>query len=418
MCITAKRAYTLASVLVISFGTMAHAEEPTWEDLTACQLPNAKMILPGQGSHIARKEGGTVFAFATRTFTPEPDFKEGEFTVAKFIAALKGDIYYAVPEGGCFMVTSGRIADLGKHYLHEFDSKELPRPDIHTSKEDGQDVPGLLTGTQDLTGHCFLLEAKGGKAVLLRILSQDRKKGEAVVQWVHQPDGTRRFAIPKGKIVIDAPTDGHNQSASGTAVNIDVPQWDVREFAKAIQVHRKNRRKIVDLSISLIASKDRDADLSKRHLAAVLLGQLRAVEGAPSLAAHIDDNLAMISLRITVLNSYRCVQSLIDIGIPGAIAAIIQIETDVKSERPKEANQGQWNERMKLRRNLLALVVLKVYGEKLATIMLEDKIAESSDSKVKEAYQKALEAFPRIKNWLPEEKPAATASSDTTVPTK
>lgn len=398
--------FSLTGLLVLAFSLPTKADEPTWEDLTACKLPNAKMILPGQGTALARKEGGTVFAFSTRTFSPELNFKEGGFTVAKFIAALKGDIYYAVPEGGCFMVTSGRIVDLGKHYLHDFDGKELPRPDIVTSKEDGQDVPGLLTGTEELTGHCFLLEAKGGKAVLLRIISQDRKRGESVVQWVFQPDGTRRFTIPKGKIIIDAPTSGGDRSAPGTPVRIDIPQLDMREFGKAARMHLKNRKKLVHLSISLVSSKD--ADLSNRHFAAILLGQLRAVEGAPALAARVDDNLAMVSLRITVSNSYRCVQSLIDIGIPGALAAITQIKSDAKSEQLKEADQRLWNERMELRRNLLALAVLKVYGEELAKIVLEDRIAQTEDSKVKEAYQKALKAFPRIKNWLPEEKTATT----------
>ncbi|MGB3194103.1 MAG: hypothetical protein WBC39_02295, partial [Phycisphaerae bacterium] len=200
---------------------------------------------------------------------------------------------------------------------------------------------------------------------------------------------------------------GDNQPASGTPLRIDIPQLDAREFAKASRVHLENQRKVVDLSISLISSKE--ADLSNRHLAVILLGQLRAVEGAPALAAHVDDNLALRSAEITVSNSYRCVQALIDIGIPGALASMNQIEADAKSEAPKEGDLRLWNDRLESRRNLLALVVLKVYGERLAKIVLEDRIAQTEGPKVKEAYQKALESFPRIRNWLPEEKVATTS---------
>lgn len=414
---TANRSWIVASLLIVSLGTMAHAEEPTWEDLTACKLPNAKMVLPGQGNPLARKEGGTVFAFATRTFTPEPNFKDGEFTVAKFIAALKGDIYYAVPEGGCFMVTSGRIVDLGKHYLHEFDGKELPRPDIHTSKEDGQDVPGLMTGLQDRTGHCFLLETKDGKATLLRIVSQDRKSSEAVVQWVFQPDGSRKFSIPQAQLVARATATQLSGSATPSAAPV-VGALDMHDFAKAIVTHKENRKKLVDLSIALIASEPSDGQLYNRHQACLLLGELRAAEAASTLAARVDDNLALVSSRITVQNSYRCVQALIDIGIPGAQAALKQMAMDAASDPPKGGDTKKWSEKLERRRDLLTLVVLKVYGERLAKVIFEDKIAESDDAKVKEAYQKALEAFPRIKNWLPEEKPATTMPSAATMPAK
>jgi len=412
MCITAKRAYTLASVLVASFGTMAHAEEPTWEDLTACKLPNAKMVLPGQGSPLARKEGGTVFAFATRTFTPEPDFKEGEFTVAKFIAALKGDIYYAVPEGGCFMVASGRIADLGKHYLHEFDSKELPRPDIHTSKEDGQDVPGLVTGIQERTGHCFLLETRDGKAVLLRIVSQDRKSGEALIQWVYQPDGTRLFGIPKS-IPQRIPAAG----TKGVPALPSVRQLDMRDLAAAADVHLANRGQLVELCVTIIPLKTES--LANRNIAVNLVRKMRAVEAAPVLAKEISANLTLQSRRGASLREFPTVDALAEMSIPGATAAIHQLAVDAERDVPAEEKARMvWESDMQLRRELLALVILRVYGEKLAKIVLEDKIAESDVPKVKETYQKALEALPRVKNWLPEEKPTAAAPSATTVPTK
>lgn len=118
-------------------------------------------------------------------------------------------------------------------------------------------------------------------------------------------------------------------------------------------------------------------------------------------------------MEITVENTHGGATALIRIGVPGANAALHQLELDAAKDQPKSSDQRLLNERLSLRRNLFALVVLKVYGEKLAKTVLEDKIAGAADPRVKEAYQKALEAFPRIKNWLPEEKAATTMPAAT-----
>ena len=192
---------------------------------------------------------------------------------------------------------------------------------------------------------------------------------------------------------------------SSIPTGVDVRDF-AKAFAKAAAAHTENRKKLVELGISLISSKD--ANLANRHLAAILLGQLRAVEAAPALAAHVDDNLATKSGEITVDN-YRCVQALIDIGLPGAVAALKQIEIDFGSEAPKGSDVRFWNDRVGQRRNLLALVVLKVYGEKMGKIVMNDKIAQAKEPKVKTAYQEALEAFPRIRNWLPDDMAPTTS---------
>ncbi len=51
---------------------------------------------------------------------------------------------------------------------------------------------------------------------------------------------------------------------------------------------------------------------------------------------------------------------------------------------------------------LPALVILKVYGEELAKVVLKNRIAESEDPEVKQAYRKAVEALGQVKKWLPD----------------
>ncbi len=382
-------------------------KQPSWEDLSQCKLPNGTVVLPSDGTLLARKEG-SIFSFAANKLSPRPEKKGSpEDTVRAIRQAKAGDIMYFTDAGGCFFVISGRITDLGKHYLHEFDGKELPRPKIITGKEDREDVPGLMTGIDALTGHCFILETMDRKYVLLRIVSQDRRKERrARVQWVYQPNGTRVFNVPKSKIQTQAPAVVGRPVQEGKAALSPIMKLDVRDFAKAGDTHKENRKKLVELSLALVASKD--ADIGNRHLACILLGKLRAPEGAPVLAARINEDLSLISTEISVENSYRCVGALIKIGVPGALASMDQMEIDTRSKPPKDGDAREWNFRIQLRRKLLALVVLNVYGEKLGKIVLEDRIAQAKDPKAKAAFQEALEAFPTIKNWLPKEKTPAT----------
>jgi hypothetical protein len=299
--------------------------------------------------------------------------------------------------------------DLGKSYLHEHAGKELPRAKIVTTKEDGQDVPGLVTGISARSGHCFLLETAEGKSVLLRIVSEDRARQHAKVQWVHQPDGTRIFRIPKGPIVTEpAPT--VRRRVRGRPVGLaPVGPVDATSLSAASKAHRGNRKLLVAFCIRALSS--RDADPGVRHFAVGLLATLRAAEAAPVLAANVDADLARLTSRRTVANSYRCVGALVQIGLPGAIAAADQLEADLGAQRPKGYDDSLWNDKKTTRRNLLALVVLKVYGKKLATIVLEDRAAQAKDPKAKAAFRQAVEAFDRIGKWLPDAKPSPGAAA-------
>jgi len=409
-CIRWPSLITAIAAALLAFST-ALGEDADREDLSACKLPNGLSSIPTRVNPRSRSEGD-VFSFSKEKLSPAPPFKKDgrRLTPAEWVALIRkaniGDLQFGTAENGYLFAITGRIVDLGKHYLHEFDGKDLARPGIVPPTEKN-DPHGALEGIGKHNGHSFLVETVNGKYAMLRLISQENE--QATIQWVYQPDGTRRFAIPKGRILAAPRPVAIPRSEEPSKMPFHIDQLDVRDFAKAATAHMENRKKLVEMSIGLLSSKD--TATANRYLACKVLGDIRACEGAAVLARIIDTPLSSgpVRLRVIVPDSYGCVYSLIAIGQPGAKAAIAQIEVDVAGEKPTGELASLWNDRIELRRNLLAFVVLKVYGEKLAKIVMEDEIAQAKDPKVKAAFQQALEAFPQIRNWLPDDKKPATS---------
>jgi len=386
------------------------------EDLSGCKLPHGELVIPDRNT--PEGEVGFILKFSDGTLNPSPLKAEerprsaGE-VLARIAAEKAGDLVYSSRFNGTFVAVSGRASDLGEKFLYELSGIPLQRPQPVQSKKEqsasGEWTSGAIDGIAD--GHCYLIEAADGKFALVRVV---QKRGRlALIQYVYQPDGTRDFAIPKGAIVVEKTNETEARHVDAAQGKVSISAIEMRDYANAVKSHGENREKIVKHSITLISAKG--DDVYSRRMAAIVLGQLRAVDAAGVLAEHVNDDLAMVSLRSTVANSYVCAQSLIDIGIPGARAAMSQMEADAKSELPKGklADVLVWKDRLENRRNLFTLVVLKVYEEKLARIVLEDKMAASDDPKVKEAYRNAIKAFPDIKAWLPDVKQQTTAPAAT-----
>ncbi|NIA20496.1 MAG: hypothetical protein GWP05_00690 [Anaerolineaceae bacterium] len=358
-------------------------------------------VFPSQGSPQSRKVGGTVFSFAKEKFSSQPELSEKEFTVEKFFQELKGDIYYAVPEGGAFVVKSGRIADLGKHYLYEFNGKDPPRPTVIYGKEDGKKTPGLVTGLKKKNGHCYLLETAGGKYALLRIISQDI--WSARIQWVYQPDGKRKFTIPKGEILREERSAGAVRPNEKGPSDLSIMALDFRDFAKAATAHVENRKRFVEFCLKVLGNSR--AQIDNRSLACQSLGTLRVPEAAPTLASLIDKSWGPgwgTGSRVTIRFSYPCLQALIKIGLPGAQAALKQIEVDSLSELPGRERRDIELWRRQERLKMLTIVIVKIYGERLAKVVLEDKIMESKDPRIKAAFEESLKIIPQVRKLFPD----------------
>lgn len=98
--------------------------------------------------------------------------------------------------------------------------------------------------------------------------------------------------------------------------------------------------------------------------------------------------------------TFQCAYTLIVIGVPGAKAALKQMEADAKaSKRPGTSDTDEKVRRdRRLKRHLLVLI--RVHGEKATEQLLKEKAAASKDAKVADAYRRALKAIPEVRDWM------------------
>jgi hypothetical protein len=239
-----------------------------------------------------------------------------------------------------------------------------------------------------------LVETTDQHYALIRVL--ETTAGVAVIQWVYQPDGTKVFQIPRGALVKLTSTSsttaiGTTESAKpavqlragGVIAGVDVT--DDTSFSQAVEKHLTDRKKLVNLLVDLI----QHSDGPSKALAIRTVGELRAPEAAQVLAEQIDwSDKWSTRLEVTIEVSQPCGPALVKIGIPGASAANDEI---AKCKRDTPASLR----RMKL----LTLVVLRVYDETLARVVLADRVAAAKTAEEKGAFEAALSALPEIQGW-------------------
>lgn len=382
---------------------IAVADDARKEDLSACKLPHGELVIPDRNTPEGRS--GYILRLSDGTLNPSP-FKTGEKPksagdfLARIVADKVGDLMYSSLNDGTLIAVSGRAADLGEKFLYELSGASLERPQPAQSKKErsasGEGTPGAVDSVQD--GHCYLVETADGKYALVRLV---QKRGRlALIQFVYQPSGKMEFDIPKSDIT-------KVQTATATPASIvptspiTVP-GNVTDIKSLLAIREQMIAKVI--AIVKEPAKTQQEIMAKSD-AILALGRLRASEAAPILIQDIDfRNSFVLSREASIANRYPAVGALIEIGIPGAKAALGQIGSDTAVVMQNDAAR----ERIDLRRDMLALVILKVYGERLAKIVVEDKIAAAAEPKLKESLQKTIEAFPRVGNWLPEEETATT----------
>ena len=407
-----RRLTTLAFAFVVLTSWAAVIAEPVGfiEDLTKIELPHGVAELPRQRSSTARRLGGCIFRFSDRTFHEIPAQKEkgdksGGNDVFQMVRKDQlGDLTYSSLNDGTFVSWSGRMADLGEGLLFELNGQKLAAPPVVYSVEErsgstGKGYEGCLEHIAE--GHRYIVQTTAGHYALVRLL--EKGKNGTIVQWVLQPDGTRVFTIPRSEPKEytpripdppEAPTaqpDGTGDSAK-TGVkdvpNLQIARVDASDpegFRKAVEQHLDNRESTIKALIAVVETGDGPA----KALATRTLGDLRATEAAPALAAQIDwRDRWNRSSEATIAGTQPCVPGLISIGLPGAQAALDEI-----SRFGDSAAAGQ------RRLKLLSLVVLRVYGQKLANSVLDDKIALANTPEERLAFEKAKLALPDIEGW-------------------
>ncbi len=133
----------------------------------------------------------------------------------------------------------------------------------------------------------------------------------------------------------------------------------------------------------------RQGDGELKAIAVRAVGDLRASEAAPVLAKQIDwfDKWAF-RLEFTIESAYPCTFALVKIGLPGANAALAEIAAS-SGDTPAG----------KYRLKCLALVVLRVYGETLASVVIKDRLSRAKTASERGNYDAALKCLPQIEGW-------------------
>jgi hypothetical protein len=390
-------------------GIGAGAAPVAREDLSACELPHGSLELAEQGSAGALQAGGYIFEFGEEKLLESPWDKANERArsmeeyVRRIRAEKAGDVMYSSLNGGTLMAVSGRIRDLGEHFLYELSGKKLKRPAKVWGTEErdstGKGMPGAIEGVEE--GRCYLVETLEGKFALVRLIEE--KGRSAVVDWVYQPSGKRVFSIPKGKLIEPAP-------AAGSALDDKITPVEAQEFLRiaaikeaqveaAVGVHLSNRKTLIEALVNVI--KAPEESVWAKAVAVRTLGEIRASDAAGLMADVIDVAYPASQVMTdagashafvaesTIFNTFGCVPALVRIGKPGSAACLEAITklTDEEKKRPR-------------REKLLVLVIVRVEGEKFARLLLEDKKASVAKNREQvENLERAIALIDEVKSW-------------------
>lgn len=356
----------LGMVLPTALAGSALAEQPQKEDLSACKLPHAELLLPDRNAPKAAR--GYFLRFSDQTLNPSP-FKSDKQprSIKKFFDRLRsertGDLIYSSLNNGTFVAISGRISDLGSHFLHELSGRQLSRPaPVQSTKERtgaGEATPGAIEGLHD--GHCYLLETVDGKFALVRVV---QKRGRlALIQYVYQPDGSLSFEIPKGGLTKLRPWVKPRPFVPRPPATVPGKVTDVPTLL-AIRA-----KMIVKLIATVKQPAKTPQDIMAKADAIKALGKLRASEAAPMLVQEIEfRNPYALSDATTIAGSLPCVPALQAIGKPGSLAALAAVEK-LRLDGPKDKLT-----KAKFRLKLLVMVIAGVEGREVGEFMIKMKI--------------------------------------------
>lgn len=359
------------------------------EDLTQCRLPHGTTEIHEQGSPAALKAGGEILKIDGGRLAPNPWAREERKpkSMDEFVQRVRkektGDLSYSSLNGGTVVAMSGKMKDLGKHFLYEQGAKELARPDFVWGKEEkdstGKGMPGAIENVE--VGCCYLLETVDGHFALIRILSKQERS--ATVQWILQTNGSTTFDIPKAAVV---PVDGGSAGGdtlmeSGQATSQSKPQSRIvlpairslteQPVGEVTRTHLGNRKALVRGLVECL-EQDRGT-VAERVLAIHTLGEMRAEEGAHVLAERIDFvDTATPSREFDSDRMFPSVAALTRIGKPSVFACL-----ETLAHKQSDRAIG-----------LHAEVIVRVEGTRSTEFLLKDKIEKVKD----EGHRKNLEA--------------------------
>jgi hypothetical protein len=240
-----------------------------------------------------------------------------------------------------------------------------------------------------------------GSLVLFRVISVADDKRSCTVQWVMAPPGATSFAIPKGATIQPerepeplggaARTGriiGQGKFFSEPNIVLMPADWErIEQIEKAGEAYLENRKATIREFMNLLEGNGRKSIYA--YLSNRMLGEMRATEAVPLLVSMIDTQIPHgVTLSITIDSMFPCVTALINIGKPGASACLEQIVRLTLEERERPFKE-----------KLLCLVIVRVEGEKIARILLEDKKETLTDPQEMENVERAIGLIEEVKSW-------------------
>jgi len=349
--------------------------EAAREDLSRCPLPHGDAVLPVPGTDRARRDMGYMLRFVDQRLVGEVPGEaqaQQQFVWSIFQEAThrkSGDILYGNVKSGFLVAPSGRIVDLGKHSLHDFDNIRPDRPTASHLTLDDETVPGAV---RVANGHCYLLETVTGTLAIVRMLYHDAQA--ALVQWVCQSERGQELSIPRGKEKAKEPPD----------------VWDSERFEKMRKVaeeHLAQRDTVIDPFLAVLRNKPNDQDPRIVLLCIFTLGRLRCAEAADALLGHIavagDYRQRLVEVDRAGDPPLPAVEALVNIGKPAVMSILRRLRDPVKVTALLENPDGR----------VLALyvrVLKDVEGTDAAAFLLRSEM-EKVEEERREVYRKALE---------------------------
>jgi hypothetical protein len=330
------------------------------ENLGGLIYPAGIQVLPASTSGLVIRLGGNVFTFSNKQLMRDPYLRDGKQRekYADFLNSLvtekTGDILYESADGGYFVVPSGKISDLGEHYLYDFDAKDWPNAgDCEGVNDKGFGGKGLLPKPQ--LGHCYALWTVNNNPILFRIIALNEQG--LTIQWILDNHGGGKAIIPRREPIV-------RQNEPVPFVPEDL-LLDVT-VAKNSESHLQYRRLLIARLIS-VAKNDKLAS-SSRADAIRLLGELRATEAVNDLMDLITFVNSERPTPAFTEDMFVSLVALQKIGKPASLAAV-QAITSLGPYTPEDGQKWARNWQF-------TILILRIEGPIAAKIMLEDAMAE------------------------------------------
>ena len=413
----------------------AEPEKATREAFGDMLYSTGETFVPSPGHRDAVK--GHIFrfdrandeakAFGVLPHPPKELEKDNERQAAWILKTMQrektGDVFYM---GGdkekkippTMVIVSGKVRDLGLHYLYEFNGKKLAGPEEWPAVDVKKGVlaPGWIREPE--AGHVYLIETVDSAQALFRIIA--RGEGGMQIQWVapgqrmttewyiaggmtsvaenvdvslRLPDtrpATRVAVAVVSPTTREVRTNDPPRTAPGTLGAI---AWEpIRPKTADTQapiagpdrvaalLHERDgliRMRLTTVGRDALSPRERMLKVQ----AMVELGQLQAVEAVEPLLAQITYMDPGAPIVEDLHKAHPAVGALIQVGKPAAAAALKAMGQLKAVTRPGDTAQ--------YRTTLLCIVLRAVEGDEVTEFLLKRE-SEKADAEHKAYFEQAL----------------------------